>query len=156
MTYYSIYSSPLGPLTLEANDKALIGLSFGTFQPESGTEKKTEILEEAEKQLTEYFSGRRFKFDLPLAPEGTDFQKKVWSELRNIPYGKCITYGEQARRIGRPRAVRAVGGANGRNPIGIIIPCHRVIGSNGLLTGFSGGLDIKKKLLALEGLPISR
>lgn len=109
------------------------------------------ILQNAEEQLKEYFKGERSKFDLPLAPQGTEFQKQVWQQLRKISYGKTITYGEQARFIGRPKASRAVGAANGKNPIGIIIPCHRVIGSTGHLTGFAGGLDKKTRLLEIEG-----
>jgi methylated-DNA-[protein]-cysteine S-methyltransferase len=101
-------------------------------------------------QLHSYFSGRRRHFDLPLEIEGTEFQKKVWTELRSIPYGETISYKELAKRIGKPSAVRAVGAANGANPIPIIIPCHRVIGNDGSLTGFGGGLPLKRKLLELE------
>ena len=108
------------------------------------------VRERAEKQLAEYFQGKRREFDLQLSPEGTDFQKSVWKGLSKIDYGKTISYGEQARRIGNPKAMRAVGGANGKNPIAIIIPCHRVIGSNGTLTGFGGGLNAKTFLLNLE------
>jgi methylated-DNA-[protein]-cysteine S-methyltransferase len=102
-------------------------------------------------QLQEYFAGERSHFDLLLNGAGTDFQQSVWSALARIPFGEVRSYGDIAREIGRPKAVRAVGAANGRNPLPIIVPCHRVIGSNGSLTGFAGGLDIKKKLLALEG-----
>lgn len=105
---------------------------------------------DATRQLEEYFAGTRCDFDLELAPEGTPFQLAVWRELRNIPYGETISYGALARRIGNPAASRAVGLANGANPIAIIVPCHRVIGANGKLTGFGGGLDIKERLLALE------
>jgi methylated-DNA-[protein]-cysteine S-methyltransferase len=101
-------------------------------------------------QLSEYFEGKRKTFELELAPEGTDFQKAVWDELTRVPYGSTLSYGELARRIGRADAVRAVGAANGANPIPIVIPCHRVVGSNGSLTGYGGGLDRKKWLLALE------
>ena len=101
-------------------------------------------------QLRSYFAGEREEFDLPLAPEGTPFQQEVWRRLCEIPYGETISYGELARRIGNPQASRAVGLANGSNPIPIVIPCHRVIGSNGKLTGYGGGLPIKEKLLALE------
>lgn len=103
------------------------------------------------RQLEEYFAGRRHAFDLPLAPAGTDFQHRVWRALSIIPYGKTISYGELARRIGNPRASRAVGLANGANPLPIIVPCHRVIGANGSLAGFGGGLPIKQALLSLEG-----
>lgn len=113
--------------------------------------RDNQILNRAQVQLKEYFSGKRFSFDLPLEPKGTEFQKQVWQQLLKIPYGQHISYGEQAKRLGRPKAARAVGGANGKNPIGIIIPCHRVIGASGHLTGFAGGLDIKTQLLSLEG-----
>lgn len=108
------------------------------------------ILSTAEKQLKEYFAGQRKKFEVPIDPMGTDFQKAVWKELSKVPYGKTINYGEQAKRLGKPNAARAVGAANGKNPIGIIVPCHRVIGASGSLTGFAGGLDKKKFLLELE------
>ena len=107
-------------------------------------------LEEAARQLREYFAGQRTAFELPLAPDGTTFQKRVWRELQEIPYGETISYGELARRAGNAKASRAVGAANGANPIPIVIPCHRVIGANGKLTGFGGGLPIKEALLALE------
>jgi methylated-DNA-[protein]-cysteine S-methyltransferase len=102
------------------------------------------------RQLREYFAGQRTRFDLPLHPAGTAFQRDVWSELQRIPYGETISYGELARRVGHPAAARAVGAANGANPIPIVIPCHRVIGANGKLTGFGGGIPVKQKLLALE------
>lgn len=102
-------------------------------------------------QLREYFAGKRREFELPLAPEGTEFQLRVWRALRAIPYGDTISYGELARRIGNPRAARAVGLANGANPLPIIVPCHRVIGANGALAGFGGGVEVKRALLALEG-----
>lgn len=108
------------------------------------------ILMEAARQLEEFFNRERRDFDLPISPSGTDFQMKVWKELCNIPYGETISYGELARRIGNPNASRAVGLANGANPISIIVPCHRVIGANGKLTGYGGGLPRKEKLLALE------
>ena len=114
------------------------------------TEPPTRILKETIRQLRAYFSGKLEQFDLPLAPEGTPFQLEVWRRLCEIPYGETISYGELARRIGNPNASRAVGLANGSNPIAIIIPCHRVIGSNGKLTGYGGGLPIKERLLALE------
>ena len=104
----------------------------------------------AARQLSEYFSGARTEFDLPLAPEGTEFQRTVWRRLQDIPYGETIAYGELARRVGNPKASRAVGAANGANRIPIVIPCHRVIAANGKLTGFGGGLPIKEALLSLE------
>ena len=102
------------------------------------------------RELDEYFAGQRTEFTLPLAPSGTDFQQSAWKVLCGIPFGETISYGEQARRLGNPNAVRAVGGANGRNPIGIIVPCHRVIGADGSLTGFGGGMDVKRTLLDHE------
>ncbi len=114
-------------------------------------EKSDRPFAEVRKQLAEYFRGERRKFDLKLAPEGTPFQLAAWRQLRRIPYGKTISYGEQARRMGNPKAARAVGAANGENPISIIVPCHRVIGADGWLTGFGGGLGKKKRLLDLEG-----
>ena len=104
------------------------------------------MIAEATRQLDEYFAGERTTFDVPLDPEGTDFQQAVWQVLRAIPYGETISYGEQARRLGDPRKARAVGAANGRNPISIIVPCHRVIGASGDLTGYAGGLDVKRSL----------
>jgi methylated-DNA-[protein]-cysteine S-methyltransferase len=106
--------------------------------------------DEAIGQLEAYFEGERREFDLPLAPEGTPFQREVWEMLRKIPYGETVSYGELARRLERPGSSRAVGAANGRNPIPIVIPCHRVVGADGSLTGFGGGLEVKRRLLALE------
>lgn len=119
-----------------------------------GAQDASPLLDAAEAQLREYFAGARRTFDLPLAPHGTEFQQRVWAALRAIPYGETRTYGELAAAIGSPNASRAVGMANHRNPIPIIIPCHRVIGANGTLTGYAGGLEIKRKLLALEGINI--
>ena len=124
-------------------------------QPEAGISdaicRDTPLLLEARRQLEEYFAGLRAAFSLPLAPEGTDFQKAVWRELENIPYGETRTYGQIARALGNPKASRAVGMANHKNPVEIMIPCHRVIGADGSLTGYAGGLDIKETLLRLEG-----
>ena len=114
------------------------------------------ILAQAEGQLTDYFAGRLREFDLPLALVGTEFQLAVWRELRRVPYGETTDYGELARRLGRPRAVRAVGAANGANPTPIVVPCHRVIGRDGSLIGYGGGLEAKRRLLALEGHEPSR
>ncbi len=119
--------------------------------PEGFMKQDTPLLLEAKRQLEEYFAGLRAAFSLPLAPKGTEFQKRVWRELENIPYGKTSTYGQIAEAIGNPNASRAVGGANHHNPIAIMIPCHRVIGADGRLTGYAGGLDIKETLLRLEG-----
>jgi methylated-DNA-[protein]-cysteine S-methyltransferase len=151
---YTRCESPVGPLLLTATDAGLQHVLFvnGRRPPQvhpSWIEDLTPLREPI-RQLRAYFAGELEKFDLPLAPEGTPFQLKVWQELCDIPYGETIAYGELARRIGNPKAARAVGLANGSNPIPIIIPCHRVIGSNGKLTGYGGGLPIKEKLLALE------
>ncbi len=149
--FYKHISSPVGKLRLVATDQALVQLSFGADGLRSAVRaERHPILNRAERQLKEYFAGKRKKFELELATEGTEFQKKVWSALRRIPYGQTKSYGDVAHSIGQPKASRAVGGANNRNPIAIIVPCHRVIGANGDLTGFGGGLSIKEKLLALE------
>jgi methylated-DNA-[protein]-cysteine S-methyltransferase len=146
--------SPVGPLLLAADDEGLRLISYQKGKhaqpPESGWKKDAAPLRETIRQLKGYFGGELHDFDLRLAPQGTEFQTKVWSALCDIPYGETISYGDLARRIRNPKAVRAVGTANGANPISIVIPCHRVIGSDGTLTGYGGGLDIKEKLLALE------
>ncbi|MGE0528146.1 MAG: methylated-DNA--[protein]-cysteine S-methyltransferase [Bdellovibrionales bacterium] len=147
----------MGTIRLTASDNALLSLSWGKENirraPVDVYEEVAShpILMRAEKQLDEYFAGKRKIFDVPLAPEGTEFQKRVWAQLLKIPYGECISYGEQARRLGQPKSARAVGSANGKNPIGILIPCHRVVGTTGNLTGFAGGIEIKRYLLQLEG-----
>jgi methylated-DNA-[protein]-cysteine S-methyltransferase len=141
-----IIDSPVGPLTLVERDGALTQLSFGAH----GDSPATALLRRAVKQLNEYFAGSRHSFDLPLAPSGTEFQLACWHALAEIPYGETRSYGEQARRIGRPDRARAVGAANGANPIAIILPCHRVIGADGSLVGFGGGLETKRRLLDLE------
>jgi len=142
--------TPIGPLTLEADENAVTAIRFSA----GGAQDASPLLDAAEAQLREYFAGARRTFDLPLAPHGTAFQRRVWAALRTIPYGETRTYGELAAAIDSPNASRAVGMANHRNPIPIIIPCHRVIGANGTLTGYAGGLEIKRKLLALEGINI--
>ena len=108
----------------------------------------------AARQLRAYFAGERSDFDIPLSPEGTEFQRRVWHELERIPYGCTISYGELAKRVGNPKASRAVGAANGANPLPIVVPCHRVIGADGTLTGFGAGIDVKAKLLEIEGIPV--
>ena len=150
-----IHESPLGPLRLISDGQALAAVVFEHHskpvpllaQARPGGDG---ILDEARRQLDEYFAGRRRTFELPLSPRGTDFQRRVWRALRDIPFGMTRSYGHLAEELGSPKAMRAVGGANGRNPISIIIPCHRVIGASGELTGFSGGLQHKRFLLALE------
>ena len=152
--HYSYHDSPVGPLLLAGRDGALTTIWFpphGERQPpEPGWVPADAPFDEAKSQLDGYFAGRRRRFDLPLEPAGTAFQRKVLEALQAIPYGETRSYKAVAEAIGKPRAVRAVGAANARNPIPIIIPCHRVIGSDGSLTGFGGGLDAKRQLLALE------
>jgi methylated-DNA-[protein]-cysteine S-methyltransferase len=144
--------SPLGDLLLVAVDGALVKVHFSPFEtPDVPAAPDDPLLAEAARQLREHFAGERTDFDLPLAPPGTDFQHRVWEELRRIPYGTTATYGELAERLGDPRCVRAVGLANGRNPIAVVVPCHRVIGADGKLRGFGAGVDRKQRLLALEG-----
>ena len=156
---YTIMKSPIGPLMLAGDEQGLRLVHFMTGRrPKSPqrdwTEDKTPF-KEVVRQLEDYFDGKLKDFDLPLILDGTAFQLLVWNNLRKIPYGETISYGQLAKRIGSPDAARAVGLANGSNPIPIIIPCHRVIGSNGDLTGFGGGLPLKKKLLALESRQLS-
>jgi methylated-DNA-[protein]-cysteine S-methyltransferase len=152
--YYCYLESPIGQLLLAGDDSGLELISFprGNMrrEPEKDWTYSEAPFSAARQQLDEYFSGKRKVFELPLKPSGTPFQLSVLDELRRIPYGETASYGDVAKRIGRPRAVRAVGAANGRNPLPIVIPCHRVVGSNGDLTGFGGGLDTKKTLLELE------
>jgi methylated-DNA-[protein]-cysteine S-methyltransferase len=147
-------STPVGRLRLAGDEKGLRSISFqNRFPPAAPAEsslRTEEPFREAIAQLEAYFAGALRRFDLPLAPEGTPFQREVWSELTAIPYGETVSYGGLARRLGRPAASRAVGAANGQNPIPIVIPCHRVIGADGSLTGFGGGLAIKRRLLDLE------
>lgn len=151
---YTQIDSPIGPLLLAADNAGLRQILFvhghHPAKPDPSWQEDPAPLQPAIRQLNAYFAGELEAFDLQLAPEGTSFQVGVWHELCEIPFGKTISYGELARRIGNPKASRAVGLANGSNPIPIVIPCHRVIGSNGKLTGYGGGLPIKEKLLALE------
>jgi len=161
MIYFEFVQSPMGPVKITADEKAvtqvffcgksdeILKFYFRSVPEETGNA----ITHEAAKQLKEYFEGKRKNFDLPLNPYGTRFQKDVWKGLRRIPYGKVLTYGELAERLKSPKACRAVGGANGKNPIGIIIPCHRVIAAGGKLGGYTGGLEYKEFLLTLEGVP---
>ena len=146
--------TPIGRLLLAGDEAGLRGISFQSGNRpaavESEWERSEEPFREAIAQLDAYFAGLLRRFDLALAPRGTAFQRDVWSALTRIPYGETVSYSELARRIGRPAATRAVGAANGRNPLPIVIPCHRVIGADGSLTGFGGGLPIKRRLLELE------
>jgi methylated-DNA-[protein]-cysteine S-methyltransferase len=158
--FYTELDSPTGTLTLVANKGALVAVwwDLGEGLPAwlrgAVRDDLQPVLVETGRQLREYFDGKRREFDLPLEPRGTEFQKKVWMALREIPFGETRSYGQIARRIGMPSASRAVGAANGRNPIPIIVPCHRVIGANGTLTGFGGGLENKALLLKLEGVRV--
>lgn len=147
-----IHESPVGPLTLHSDGAALTGLEFDEPRHPLAANPRGEdrVLAQARRELDQYFAGHRTAFDVPLAPRGTPFQLRVWMALRAIPYGTTRTYGQQAAVIGAAKAVRAVGAANGRNPISIIVPCHRVIGAGGALTGFGGGLERKQFLLDLE------
>ncbi|MBC7537902.1 MAG: methylated-DNA--[protein]-cysteine S-methyltransferase [Bacteriovorax sp.] len=153
MNYAKKISSPIGDLYLIANDHALIALdNVSNDQYKKAVQSKThKILNLTHKQLDEYFMGKRIEFDLPLEAIGTPFQQKSWKALMKIPFGSVWSYGEQAKFLKSPKACRAVGGANGKNPIPIIIPCHRVIGSTGKLTGYSGGMKMKIGLLKHEG-----
>ncbi|GAE36244.1 methylated-DNA--[protein]-cysteine S-methyltransferase [Halalkalibacter akibai] len=165
--YVTEMNSPLGTLTIVATDKGVCHIHFGNLTKcmaalkvwlkKQGRNGEVihcqETLQPICQQLEEYFSGKRTKFDVPLDLCGTEFQKKVWNTLSEIEYGETKSYKEIAQKIGAPKAVRAIGGANNQNPIPIIIPCHRVIGSNGSMVGYGGGLDKKEILLSLEGVP---
>jgi methylated-DNA-[protein]-cysteine S-methyltransferase len=156
--YYTTFGSPVGPLLLAGDAQALRRVSFESKRssPQQADWKQNRgAFAEVIRQLQAYFRGELKEFDLPLAMEGTEFQLRVWNKLREIPYGETISYAQLAGRIGNPKAVRAVGLANGSNPIPIIVPCHRVIGSDGSLTGFGGGLTTKRKLLELENKQLS-
>jgi methylated-DNA-[protein]-cysteine S-methyltransferase len=154
---YHDFDTPLGTLRVVGDDGGVARIDLpnaAASDPDPGWRERRRPsagpLREAKRQLLEYFDGARRDFDLPLAAAGTAFQRRVWEELRRIPYGETISYGELARRIGKPTASRAVGAANGRNPIAIVVPCHRVIGADGTLIGYGGGLPVKEALLALE------
>lgn len=146
--------TPVGPLTLQADKHGLCRLDFGVRATPGGSAPSTSVLRDCVDQLNAYFDGQLIEFDLPLNPVGTPFQGEVWTALQQIPHGEVRSYGDIARAVGRPQAFRAVGLANNRNPISIIIPCHRVIGSSGELTGYGGGLDIKIRLLELENIQL--
>jgi methylated-DNA-[protein]-cysteine S-methyltransferase len=159
MNFYCYVDSPIGRLMLTSDGEALTGLYMGapSKQPTLGAdwvEKPTAgALPAAARQLKEYFTGKRKNFELPLKLEGTEFQKRVWGQLTKIPFGETWRYGQLAKRLDNPNGSRAVGLANGRNPIAVIVPCHRVIGADGSMTGFGGGIPRKQWLLAHEGLP---
>lgn len=146
--------TPIGRLEVIADDSAVVAIRWEGDSvdrgPEIGIVDHHPVLDDAERQLLEYFAGERTQFDLPLDPEGTDFQRAAWAELVRIPFGETISYGEQARRMGDRNKSRAVGAANGKNPLPVVVPCHRVVGADGRLTGFAGGLDTKAWLLDHE------
>lgn len=150
MKHCMMIPSVLGKLMLEEEDGKIVRLLFERDMPANMKQSDTPTLQKAAQELSEYFAGNRKEFDIPLNPKGTDFQKSVWNALCTIPYGKTMSYGQVAAQIGNPKASRAVGMANNKNPIPILIPCHRVIGANGKLVGYGGGIWIKQKLLELE------
>ncbi|WP_373952055.1 methylated-DNA--[protein]-cysteine S-methyltransferase [Vibrio pomeroyi] len=153
---FTYYDSPLGTVTLQANEQGLLGVWFETHttKPEDlGTQEDSfPIFQSVKDQLDRYFAGEAVQFDLPIAAKGTPFQQSVWHALTTIPYGVTWSYAQLADAIGNPKAVRAVGLANGKNPVSVIVPCHRVIGKNGKLTGYAGGIERKQRLLAIEGI----
>jgi len=151
MKYFAKLPSPVGELTICANDDAITAVAFpGDIATPDNEPQPNELVRRAMDQLQDYFSGQRKGFDLPLNPAGTAFQQSVWQALLTVPYGRTASYGEIAAAIGNAKASRAVGLANGRNPIAIVVPCHRIIGRNGSLTGYGGGLDRKRWLLTHE------
>ncbi len=156
MHYYDFHESPYGQILLVANDEGLCGVYFSgqKYYPQVESPLRRDAqhatLRRAKRELAEYFAGGRKRFEVALAPEGTPFQRSVWKAISTVAFGQTISYGELARRAGCPGSARAAGAATGRNPIGIIVPCHRIVGSNGSLTGYAGGLDRKRALLALE------
>jgi methylated-DNA-[protein]-cysteine S-methyltransferase len=147
MTFSTQFSSFAGPLTLEGDDRALTRIGFTEAAAPQGD---AAAISAAAIQLEQYFAGERTEFDIELELDGTPFERRVWDEVRAIPYGETATYAEIARRVGSPAACRAVGRANGRNPVAVIVPCHRVVGSDGSLTGYAGGIEMKRALLELE------
>lgn len=153
-TFYTHLSSPIGPLLLTSDGHTITRLQMMGKTPHKNIPaswiESEEPFAEVQRQLHAYFEGHRHAFNLPLAPAGTAFQQRVWTALREIPFGTTCTYGDLARHVGQPRAAQAVGAANGQNPIAILIPCHRVIGADGSLVGYAGGLDRKRYLLCLE------
>lgn len=156
MTIYAVLSSPLGDITVSVENDAVVGVHiegdrYFTAVPAGWTQGTHPLISQLKKELDEYFAGKRVAFDVPVSFSGTEFQQSVWQALRDIPSGKAISYGVLAAKIGRPKAVRAVGTAVGRNPLCIVVPCHRVLAGNGSLGGYVAGLDRKRHLLQLEG-----
>ena len=156
MRCYDFYESPYGRMLLVVNDDGLCGVYFDgqkhlrKIEPQWRRDAQHATLRQAKRELTEYFAGERKRFEVALAPEGTPFQRSVWKAISTVSFGQSISYAELARRAGRPGSARAAGAATGRNPIGVIVPCHRIVGADGSLTGYAGGLDVKRALLALE------
>jgi methylated-DNA-[protein]-cysteine S-methyltransferase len=147
------YDTKIGKIGIAEENGSITNLYFSeTVADAKAILEETVILKKTNQQLQEYFAGKRKVFELPLAPKGTEFQQKVWQALKEIPFGETRSYGEIAKRIGQPKASRAVGGANNKNPLPIFVPCHRVIGANGKLVGYAGGLEVKKTLLNVENL----
>ena len=160
MHYYDFYDSPQGRMLLVATEKGVSGVYFARqkYFPERKKEWRRDPahapLKQVKRELREYFAGRRRQFNVALAPEGTPFQRSVWKAIAKVAFGRTISYGELARRAGEPGSARAAGAATGRNPISVIVPCHRIMGADGSLTGYAGGLGRKRALLALEGAPL--
>ncbi len=154
--FYTRFDTPFCPVILAGDETGLAHLHLDTgqgnrvFEIQSHWESNPAFFTEAQTQILDYFQGKRLEFNIPISPAGTEFQKAVWATLRRIPYGRVVSYGHIAKEMGREKAARAVGAANGKNPIPLIIPCHRVVGANGSLTGFAHGTDIKARLIALE------
>ena len=153
MNHY-VYAMPQGRMTIVDSGGAVVRIGFGVLDVEGSALSPTALTNEAATQLMEYFAGKRRTFSLPLAPKGTPFQKEVWQALSSIPYGQTLSYADIAAQVGRPKAFRAVGMANNRNPIPIVIPCHRVVGSSGDMVGYAYGTKIKRYLLELEGIDV--
>ena len=158
MTDYARFASPLGTIVAAARDGELVRLDFedAKYAPRIAGDWRhapdAALFAQCERQVAEYFAGKRQRFDLPIALQGTDFQKRVWAEIARIPYGRTITYSQLAQRAGAAGSARAAGAATGRNPVAIVVPCHRVVGSDGALTGYAGGLARKTRLLEIEGV----
>lgn len=159
-TWYVTMDSPFGAVCLVGTEAGLTRVDFQRgdrpVRLDPTWQGNTGVLDSAKRQLQEYFQGQRRQFKLPLAPDGTPFQQRVWQEIQRIPFGTTLTYRELARRLGMPGAARAVGHANGRNPLAIVIPCHRLIGSDGQLRGYAGGIALKQRLLQHEGVQVTR
>jgi methylated-DNA-[protein]-cysteine S-methyltransferase len=156
MLAYDQYQSPQGPMIITATPKGLAGVYFKgqkhfPQQRDWRRDARNAVLRQAKRELAQYFAGKRTRFSVALDPQGTSFQRSVWKQIAKVGFGKTLTYGELARRAGHPGSARAAGAATGRNPIGIIVPCHRIMGADGSLTGYAGGLRRKRSLLALEG-----